>query len=152
VPKENITVRKVNIDTRKEEKMSRHVLVVDDNQCMRLLLQELLEDETYEVDTSYDGLDALERMDYQQGKYDAIVLDLMRPRLNGLQFLHKIQQRKSTLLSSVIIISDDVEVHQQAACMGINNTLRKPFDIEMLLAMVARMTGLPREESMLQVC
>ncbi|GHO57882.1 response regulator [Ktedonobacter robiniae] len=118
--------------------MRKRILVVDDDQMMRLVLQELLEDEAYEVDTAFDGVDALAQLDYQRNVHDVILLDLTMPHLNGLQFLHKIQQQDSTLLRSIIALSADEESLQQAACIGIYNTLEKPFDPDVLLELVER--------------
>ncbi|MBO0792809.1 MAG: response regulator, partial [Ktedonobacteraceae bacterium] len=68
--------------------MRKCIFVVDDDQTLRSLIQEYLEDEAYEVDTAIDGQDALEQMMQHRKVYDAIVLDLSMPRLNGLQLLH----------------------------------------------------------------
>lgn len=67
--------------------MNKRVLVVDDNQTIRSLLQELLEDEAYEVDTAPDGFIAWEKLAQQPGKYEAILLDMHLPGLDGLQLL-----------------------------------------------------------------
>lgn len=72
--------------------MRKSILVVDDDQTVRTLLQELLEDEAYEVETAIDGVDALDHLDHQQSGYDVILLDLTMPRLNGLQFLRHVQE------------------------------------------------------------
>lgn len=118
--------------------MRKHILVVDDDQALRSLMQELLEEETYEVDTAIDGVDALDQLDHQRNAYDVILLDLTMPRLNGLQFLHKVQEQDPPLLHSIIALSADGEALQQSAGMGICNTLKKPFDLEVLLVLVGR--------------
>lgn len=116
--------------------MGKHVLVVDDNQALRLLIQELLEEEAYEVEIAIDGRDALGHLNQERNVYDVILLDLTMPRLNGLQFLSKVQECNPTLLRSIITFSADEEALQQSACMGIRNTLKKPFDLEVLLVLV----------------
>jgi CheY-like chemotaxis protein len=116
--------------------MRRRILIIEDNQVLRSLFQGLLEEEAYEVATAIDGVDALEHLDHQRNVYDVILLDLIMPRLDGLQFLQKVQQQDSTLLRSIIAMSGDKEALQQAACLGIRNTLKKPFDLEALLALV----------------
>lgn len=118
--------------------MRKRIFVVDDNPALRSLIQDLLEDEAYEVDTAIDGVDAFDQLDQQRNVYDVILLDLSMPRLNGLQFLHKVQEQDSTLLRSIIALSADEEALQQAACRGIYDVLKKPFDLEVLLTLVVR--------------
>ncbi|GHO51251.1 response regulator [Ktedonospora formicarum] len=118
--------------------MRKRILVVEDDQSLRSVLQELLEYEAYEVDTAFDGIDALKQLDSQWNVYDVILLDLTMPRLNGLQFLDKIQQ-DPTLLRSILAFSADEEALEQTACRGISNTLEKPFELEVLLELIERM-------------
>lgn len=122
--------------SRKEVEVRKRIFIVDDDHVLRALIQELLEDEGYEVDTAVDGLEALEQLDRQRKVYDALLLDLMMPRLDGLQFLQKVQQRDLTPLRSIIALSGDEGALQQAASMGICNTLKKPFDLEVLLELI----------------
>ncbi|EFH81706.1 response regulator [Ktedonobacter racemifer] len=117
--------------------MGKRIVVVDDDQALRLI-QELLEDEAYAVDTAIDGLDALGQLDHQRNVYDMILLDLTMLRLNGLQFLHKVQEQDPALLHSIIAISVDEEALRQATGRGICGALKKPFDMEVLLALVVR--------------
>ncbi len=117
--------------------MGKHILVVDDDRPLRSFLRELLESEMYEVDLAADGLDALEKLDYQYHIYDVILLDMTMPRMNGLQLLREIQQRGLIVFSSIIAISGDVDALHQATCMGISSSLSKPFDSDMLLDLVA---------------
>jgi CheY-like chemotaxis protein len=118
--------------------MRKRIFVVDDDHEVRSLIQELLEEEAYEVETAIDGVDALDRLDHQRNVYDVILLDLTMPRLNGLQVLQKLQEQDSTLLRSIVVLSGDEEALQQAAGMGIGNTLKNPFDLDALLALVVR--------------
>lgn len=68
----------------KANAMKKRVLVANDDRTIQSLLQELLEDEAYEVDTASDGLIAWEKLARQSGKYQAILLDIHLPGLNGL--------------------------------------------------------------------
>ena len=131
-----LALREKGPSARKKVEVKKCILVVDDDQALRSLIQGLLEEEAYEVDTAIDGVDALERLDHQRNRYDVILLDLTMPRLNGLQFLQKVQEKDLTLLRSIIALSADEEALQQAACMEICNTLSKPFDLDVLLALV----------------
>ena len=125
----------------KEGEMRKRILVVDDDHELRSLMQELLEEEAYEVETAIDGLDAFDHLDYRRNVYDVILLDLMMPRLNGLQFLQKIQEHDPALLRAIIALSADEEALQQSAGMGIGTRLQKPFDPDVLLVLVERAIG-----------
>lgn len=119
----------------------KRILVVDDDHDLRSLMQELLEEEAYEVEKAIDGRDAFDHVDHQQNAYDVILLDIMMPRLDGLQFLQKIQEHNPTILRSIIALSADKEALQQTAGMGIGTTLSKPFDPDLLLALVRQVIG-----------
>ncbi|HEX4714786.1 MAG TPA: response regulator [Ktedonobacteraceae bacterium] len=127
--------------------MRKRILVVDDDHEVRSLIQELLEEEAYEVETAIDGVDAIDHLNQQRSMYDVILLDLTMPRLNGLQFLQQAQEHEPTLLRSIIALSADEEALQQSAGMGIGTTLKKPFDPDVLLVLVGRVTGWSEEPS-----
>jgi two-component system response regulator (stage 0 sporulation protein F) len=134
------------------KKMRKRILVVDDDHEVRSCIQELLEEEAYEVETAIDGVDAFEHLDHQWNAYDVILLDLTMPRLNGLQFLQKIQEHDPTLLRSIIALSADEEALRQSAGMGIGNTLSKPFDLDVLLALVGGVIGGSEKQASVRSC
>jgi DNA-binding NtrC family response regulator len=138
------------LNARKKVEMRKRILVVDDDQALRSVIQELLEEEAHEVDTAIDGVDALDHLDHQRNVYDVILLDLTMPRLNGLQLLQKVQEQDPTLLRSIIALSADEKALQQAAYIGICNALKKPFDLEVLLALVVRAMRWSQEKAMVQ--
>src|SRR5690242_4130703 len=105
-------MREYRLNANKQVEMRKRILVVDDDKALRSLIQDLLEDESYEVDTAIDGLDALEQLDHQRNGYDVILLDLTMPRLNGLQFLQKVQSQGFPPLCSIIALSGDEEALQ----------------------------------------
>lgn len=69
--------------------MKRKVLVVDDEENIRLLFKEELEEEGYEVDTASNGLEALEKV--KAASFDVIVLDIKMPVMDGIQALNAIK-------------------------------------------------------------
>ncbi len=69
--------------------MKRKVLVVDDEENIRLLFKEELEEEGYEVDTASNGLEALEKV--KATSFDIIVLDIKMPVMDGIQALNAIK-------------------------------------------------------------
>jgi DNA-binding NtrC family response regulator len=128
--------------------MKKRILVIDDDQALRILLQELLEEEAYEVETAIDGVDALAQLGRQREGYNVIVLDLTMPRLNGLQVLQKIQQHHASLLRAIIALSGDEEALQQAVDRGISSAMKKPFDLEALLTLVEQVIDRSEERTL----
>jgi CheY-like chemotaxis protein len=117
--------------------MNKHILVVDDNAYMRSILKEVLESETYVVDTASDGLSALDKIIHQQDMPAVILLDLNLPRMHGLQLIEALRQHEEVRLDSIIVLSGDSDALQQASTLGIHYCLAKPFDLETLLALVS---------------
>lgn len=116
--------------------MDEHILVVDDDDEIRSLLQDLLEGETYIVDTAKDGRSALDKINHQRVKYTVILLDLAMPGMSGLQLIQLLRQREEKWLHSIIALSADHEALHMAANLGIRQCLAKPFDLETLLTFV----------------
>lgn len=117
--------------------MDEHILVVDDDDEIRALLQDLLEGEMYIVDTANDGRSALDKIIHQRVKYTVILLDLAMPGMNGLQLIQLLRQREETRLYSIIALSADQEALRVAANLGIRQCLAKPFDLETILTLVS---------------
>ncbi len=115
--------------------MNRRILIVDDDLQMQFILQDLLQEEGYEVETASDGLLALEQLTRQPG-YVLIILDLRMPRMDGIQFLQAIQQHQQFSSIPIIAYSGDSEAMKQAALMGVCHVLAKPFDLEHLLTLI----------------
>jgi len=69
--------------------MSQKILVVEDDQFLRELYNELLTDEGYEVDLAEDGEIGLSKV--QKGGYNLVLLDIMLPKLDGLEILRRIK-------------------------------------------------------------
>jgi len=69
--------------------MKRKILVVDDEENIRLLFKEELEEEGYDVDTASNGLEALEKV--KVAPFDIIVLDIKMPVMDGIQALNAIK-------------------------------------------------------------
>jgi len=117
------------------------ILVVEDQPDMRRLLTEMLDEEGYSVDTSADGLNGLGKA--LSCDYDAVVLDLMLPKLNGFEFLQRLRRMKKT---PVLILSakDQTRDRVQGLDEGADDYLNKPFERAELLA---RMRALIRRSS-----
>ncbi len=70
--------------------MAKRILVIDDDQYIRELYDEVLKTAGYDVDTAEDGQVALEKL--LAGGYDAVLLDVMMPKLDGIGVLTKLRE------------------------------------------------------------
>ncbi len=80
-----------------------HLLVVDDDPNVREMVVQLLEGKPFVLSTAVDGLDALEKLERQ--RVDAILLDIMMPRLDGFGLLARLRQNIETASIPVIILT-----------------------------------------------
>ncbi len=108
------------------------LLVVEDERRMARYLCQALCQETFAVDLAHDGVTALEMADTYE--YDAIVLDLMLPRLDGLTVCRRL--RGSGRQTPILVLSarDMVEDRVRGLDAGADDYLVKPFALEELTA------------------
>lgn len=107
------------------------LLVIEDQSDLRSLLFAMLEDEGYAVDVAADGVEGLAKA--QAWAYDAIVLDLMLPKLDGWKLLDRLRETHRT---PVLILSarDGLEDRVHGLDLGADDYLAKPFERQELMA------------------
>lgn len=113
-------------------------LVVDDDPIVRTVVQQILETQGYTILLAKDGQEALEVFEDERESIDLIMLDLMMPRLSGLECYRALQSqqcRAPVMLMSGFTTTIDLHEFER---MGITELLRKPFSKEQLLTMVRR--------------
>lgn len=110
------------------------LLVVDDEPALREALQSSLEFEGYKVDTVADGLTALERLEQEQ--YDAVLLDVMMPRLDGLTTCRRLRAGGNPIPVLMLTARDAVGDRVSGLDAGADDYLVKPFELDELLARV----------------
>ena len=114
------------------------ILVAEDEKHLNRIISEAMEDEGYSVDSCYNGLDAL---DYALGTdYDVIILDIMMPKMDGLQMLKKLRASGSNTPVLFLTARDSLADRVQGLESGGDYYLVKPFDFQELLAVVHVMT------------
>ncbi len=114
--------------------MSRHILIIEDNRDIAHLLQLHLRDASYRVDVVEDGIEGLARA--RAGAYDLIVLDLMLPRLDGLEVCRGLRAA-GTQTPILMLTAKSAEVDRVLGLeIGADDYLTKPFSIHELLARV----------------
>lgn len=118
------------------------ILIIEDDKLMQKLLSKRLCEESYTVDSCYDGLDGLE---YAQAvEYDCILLDLMIPKMSGLDVLHKLRQSGNKAYILIITAMGSVDDRIKGLDAGADDYLIKPFSLDELLA---RMRALIRRQN-----
>lgn len=114
------------------------VLVADDEAAMTRALEALLKREHYSVDVVNNGQDAL---DYGLAEnYDALVLDIMMPKLDGLTVLRKLRAAGKNTPVLLLTARDAVSDRVAGLDCGANDYLVKPFAMEELSARLRAMT------------
>jgi two-component system response regulator MprA len=108
------------------------ILVVDDDRAVRESLRRSLTFNGYSVDLAVDGVDALEKT--QQQRPDALVLDVMMPRLDGLEVCRRLRSTGDDLPILVLTARDSVSERVAGLDAGADDYLPKPFALEELLA------------------
>ena len=110
------------------------ILIVDDEQEYRDILTERMEGRDFEVDKAENGLDALEKL--EGSTYDAIILDMMMPGMDGLETLKRIREKHPDM--QVILLTGHATIPKgvNAIKLGALDFLEKPAEIETLTAKI----------------
>jgi len=128
-----------------------HVLIVEDEKKMAELLKKGLEEENHSVSLAFDGRDALEMA--QALEYDAIVLDLMLPGIDGYEVARRLRKGGNKTPILVLTARDTVPDVVKGLDLGADDYMTKPFSFEEFLARlrsVSRRGSAPRP-TLLQV-
>jgi two-component system, OmpR family, response regulator MprA len=108
------------------------ILVVDDEAAVRESLERSLRFEGYEVVAASDGAEALERV--REDRPDAVVLDVLMPRLDGLETCRRLRAGGDDLPVLLLTARDAVADRVNGLDVGADDYLVKPFALEELLA------------------
>jgi two-component system response regulator MprA len=108
------------------------ILVVDDDQAVRESLRRSLAFNGYEVDLAADGMEALDTIAARRP--DAVVLDVMMPRLDGVETCRRLRSAGEDLPVLVLTARDAVSDRVAGLDAGADDYLPKPFALEELLA------------------
>ena len=110
------------------------LLLVEDNPQLNKALTTLLKRNSYLVDSAFDGEEAL--MCLKEYQYDVIILDIMLPKIDGLEVLRR--ARKNNIQTPIILLTarSTIEDKITGLDLGADDYLQKPFSTEELLARI----------------
>ena len=114
------------------------ILLAEDERSMSRALYAILEKNNYSVDAVYDGEAALRYL--RTGDYDAAILDVMMPRMDGIEVLKAIRRDGSLIPVIMLTAKSQIEDKIEGLDSGANDYLTKPFDSQELLARIRAMT------------
>lgn len=110
------------------------ILLVEDEVALSDALVQIFQKNKYIVDACYDGESGLDNA--LSGIYDMIVLDVMLPRMNGLEVLKVIREKKITTPVLLLTAKDTVADKVSGLDVGADDYMTKPFSSEELLARI----------------
>lgn len=125
-----------------EEKTNRKILMIEDERIIVELLKRKLEKEGYQVSVGRDGVEGLERM--RENKPDLVLLDIIMPRMGGLEVMEKMREEDGLKDIPVVVISNSgqpVEL-DRAKKLGAKDWLVKTeFDPQEVIRKVKKQIG-----------
>ena len=126
----------------------RHVLVADDEAHIGRIIKIKMEQGPFRVTLAFDGQEALDVLE-QAERIDLIVLDLMMPRLSGLDVLDRIRasEKWKDIPCVILTAAGQEEYEHDARASGATEFLTKPFSPKRLYALIAELTGVAGEDS-----
>jgi two-component system alkaline phosphatase synthesis response regulator PhoP len=118
--------------------MQKHnILLVEDEEHLHEALKLNLEMEGYEVDSAYDGGEALKLI--QSAHYDLMILDIMLPSLDGFSITERMRLNNNQTPILILSAKNTSANRVQGLKLGADDYLTKPFNLEELLLRVAKL-------------
>ena len=110
------------------------ILVVDDEEILRMLIADTLSFEGYEVEEAQDGQEGFDKA--ATGQYDVILLDYMMPKLTGLEVLQKLQPLELGIPIVMLTAKAQQSDREIVAQFGANYFMPKPFSPAELVTLI----------------
>ena len=117
-----------------EQLPRKRVLIADDDESIRKLVAKVLSRAGFETTQAADGQEAIEWLAREQ--FDAVVLDIMMPRLDGFGVISRLVSQASTIVRKIVVVTAFSKVATSKRLDGICLVIAKPFEVEELLSAV----------------
>jgi len=108
------------------------ILLAEDEQSLARALVRILEKNNYSAQAVYNGVDALKHL--ETGNYDAVILDIMMPGLDGITVLKRLRAQGNQIPVMMLTAKSEIDDKVLGLDSGVNDYLTKPFDTKELLA------------------
>ena len=103
------------------------ILIIEDDNKIRSILKEILEEKNHEVDDAADGVEGYKKL--EQGVYDLCLCDIKMPKMDGLEVLEKAKENEIGTNFIIISAHGTIDVAVEAVKKGAFDFLQKPFDL-----------------------
>lgn len=110
------------------------ILIVEDEKNLNSVINRYLKKEGYSVDSAFDGEEAIDFLDVCE--YDAIIADIMMPRMNGYELVKKMRKRNIDTPILILTAKDSLEDRVKGLDIGADDFVVKPFEFEELIARI----------------
>lgn len=127
----------------------KRLLIVDDDDAIRALLFTVLHRRGYIVDMARNGVEALQRLSVC--RYALVLLDLMMPLMSGMVFLGELERVPREERPIIIVLTAGIDPHDLDPNL-VAGTIRKPFDVDLIVDMVTACLTTLRDLEQLESC
>lgn len=118
-----------------EQESKKRILVVDDDDAIRAMVERVLRREQFDVESARDGFEAIQKL--SENDYATILLDLMMPRVDGHGVIRFLENEQNTAKPRVIVMTANLQgASETASAKPVFRVLPKPFDIAQLISHV----------------
>jgi len=117
------------------------VLVVEDDDSIRRVITDVLEEHGFRVIGAADGSEALGRLNV--ARPDLVVLDLLMPGMHGWDFMETYEERTGGQEIPIVVVSVNPALPRSFNRLGVRSVVAKPFDVDVLLDSVDRALAPP---------
>ncbi len=126
------------------------ILLAEDERSLSKAVAALLERNNYSVDAVFDGVEALEYL--ASSNYDAVILDIMMPRMDGLTVLRRLREQGNPIPILMLTAKSEIDDKVAGLDAGANDYLTKPFSTRELLARIRAMTRTQMNQVTSKLC
>lgn len=121
------------------------LLFAEDELSLSKAVCAILQKNNYSVDAVYDGAEALEYI--KSENYDGIILDIMMPKMDGIEVLKKMRSEGNNTPVLILTAKSEIDDKVLGLDSGANDYLTKPFAVKELLARIRAMTRTSAQQS-----
>lgn len=123
--------------------MGKYILTIDDSNVIKMSLEMLLTQNGYETDHSFDGIEALTKVNevHQLGKHISLIIcDINMPNMDGITFLKKFKSIDDFKFVPVLMLTTESQIAmmQEAKKLGATGWIVKPFQPDQILNFIKK--------------